>query len=79
MVVVMAGIFCYLNYQVMEFVKEVFAADLASLKATPAAPRIVDSKVLMALIGATAAQVGVSIIAIVSYLFPKDKRAAKSR
>ena len=76
MVAVMAIIFVGLNWLVIHFLNGAFAADVRMLESKPpallAADRLVTSNVLMTLIGATVVQVGVSIAAIVSYLFPKN-------
>ncbi len=76
MVVVMALIFVGLNWRVVGFLQDAFAADIRMLESKPptltAADRLVTPNVLMTLLGATVIQVGVSIAAIVSYLFPKN-------
>lgn len=76
MVLVIAGIFVGLNWAVMAFVREAFLNDMAQIAANPPLikpeDRLVTTQVLMALIGATVVQVGVAVIAIVSYLFPKQ-------
>jgi hypothetical protein len=72
-VVVIAAIFAGLNWEVMRFIERVFDADLVLLKTLPASPRVVTTQVLIGLITATVVQVGVAIIAIVSYLFPKER------
>jgi hypothetical protein len=75
MVLVMAGLFVWLNFRVLQVVERAFAADLRMLEAKPpgiaAGDRLVTANVLMSLIGATVVQVGISIAAVVSYLFPK--------
>lgn len=73
MVLAIAGIFIWLNREVMHLVRDVFDAELkllavGSLKATE---RSVNTQVFTALIAATVVQTGVAIIAIVTYLFPK--------
>lgn len=78
MVLVVAGIFIWLNYEVMKFIKAVFAADLAMLKTSPAYVPIVKTEVLMSLIGATVIQVGVATITIMAYLFPKEPTGGDS-
>jgi hypothetical protein len=73
--VVIAGLFIWLNREVMNFVRDAFDADIRLLSAKPpliqAADRLVTGNVIMVLIGATATQVGIAIVSIVSYLFPK--------
>lgn len=69
MVIVMAALFIWLNYKVINFVHEVFIYE--GTKSTP--PTIITKEVLMSLIGATTVQVGVAIVAIFAYLFPKSK------
>lgn len=74
MVVVVCGIFIWLNAVVMNFVREAFASDKVRLLANPpmaAADRLVNANVIMALIGATVVQTGVGFIAVVTYLFPR--------
>ena len=72
---VIAVLFIWLNREVMNFVRDAFDADIRLLSAKPpllqAADRLVTGNVIMVLIGATATQVGVAIVSIVSYLFPK--------
>lgn len=76
MVIVMALIFIGLNWRVVGFLQDAFNADIRMLESKPptltAADRLVTPNVLMTLLGATVVQVGVSIAAIVSYLFPKN-------
>ena len=71
MAIAIAAIFIWLNYAVMSFVRDVYQADLVAVKAVPTASRIVTTGVLQSLIGATVVQVGIAIVAIMSYLFPK--------
>jgi len=71
---VVLALFAGLNYAVMAFLSEAFHSDITRMAAQPPMPpadRLVDSKVLMALIGATAVQTGVGFVTIVSSLFPK--------
>lgn len=74
MVIVVALIFVWLNYEVMDFVKTAFAADRELAKTAPAATRLVTPQVLHVLIGATAVQVGVATLALMNYLFPKPSK-----
>lgn len=76
MVAVIALIFVGLNWYVMRFIGKVFEADLELLRSGKTAQRVVTTEVLMSLIAGTVLQVGVAIIAIVSYLFPKTKSGA---
>lgn len=74
MVWVIAVIFIGLNGAVMLFVYVAFLNDVAQMAATPPLRpenRLITTEVFMSLIGATVVQVGVAVIAIVSYLFPK--------
>lgn len=73
MVLVIGGIFYWLNDQVMSFVREAFAQDLKLLAAETITPehRVITNNVVMSLVGATVVQVGAAIVVIVSYLFPK--------
>lgn len=81
MVLVIAAIFIGLNWAVIHFVEIAFDQDVALLKAgtvkTPA-DRVITTNVFVSLIGATVVQVGVAIIAIVNYLFPKKPDTQKS-
>ena len=75
MVWVIAVIFIGLNGVVMFFVYEAFLNDVAQMAATPPLKpedRLITTEVVISLIGATVVQVGVAVIAIVSYLFPKQ-------
>lgn len=76
MVLVIAGIFIGLNWAVMSFVREAFLNDVAQMAANPPLikpeDRLITTEVVISLIGATVVQVGVAVIAIVSYLFPKQ-------
>ncbi len=79
MVLVVCAIFIWLNWQVMDFVKQALRTDIESMAATPPMPagdRLITSSVVMSLIGATVVQTGIGFIAITSYLFPK--RASQS-
>lgn len=74
MVVVVCGIFIWLNWRVIDFVQQALQLDLERMQANPPLPpehRLVTSNVVMALIGATVVQTGIGFIAITSYLFPK--------
>jgi len=74
MVVVVCGIFIWLNWQVIDFVKDALRLDIAQAAATPPLPpehRLITSNVVMSLIGATVVQTGIGFIAITSYLFPR--------
>lgn len=73
MVVVVSGIFIWLNWQVIDLVTDSLALDEKMLAAKTISPadRLVTSNVVMSLIGATVVQTGVGFIAITSYLFPK--------
>lgn len=73
MTLAVAGIFIWLNYEVMQVVWQAWGSDVAMLvnKQITPADRLITPSVIMALIGATVVQVGVGTLAIVSYLFPK--------
>jgi hypothetical protein len=75
MVLVIAGIFIGLNWAVMSLVRHAYAQDLEMMKMPGAIfrpeHRVVTTEVFISLIGATVVQVGIAIVAIVSYLFPK--------
>lgn len=76
MAAALAVLFVWLNWRVIGFLENTFAADLTLLQARPpaitAADRLVTSEVLMALLGATVIQVGLAIASVVRYLFPKN-------
>lgn len=77
MVLVTAGIFIWLNWAVMHLIARAFDQDMMMMQKFPQtfkpSDRVVSANVFMSLIGATVVQVGVAIIAIVSYLFPKSR------
>lgn len=73
MVLVVCGIFIWLNYGVLNIVEGVMKSDKDMLIAKQIAPseRLITSNVIMALVGATVVQTGIGFIAICTYLFPK--------
>ncbi|MDN4056066.1 hypothetical protein QPK32_23670 [Massilia sp. YIM B02763] len=74
MVAVVSSIFIWLNWQIIDLVRDAMQSDLAQMAAKPPLPateRLITSNVIMSLIGATVVQTGVGFIAITSYLFPK--------
>lgn len=75
MVVVIAAIFIWLNWEVMRLVSRAFDQDMQMMQKFPQtfkpSDRVVTPNVFMSLIGATVVQVGIATVAIVSYLFPK--------
>jgi hypothetical protein len=76
MVVVISILFIFLNYSVMSFIGDAFKSDIDLIKSKSGfnpSDRLVNAQVIMSLIGATVIQVGVTVVAIVSYLFPKAK------
>lgn len=66
-------LFVGLNAAVITLVWQAFNTDIALLKAQLIKDdqRLITEKVFMSLIGATVVQVGVTLIAITGYLFPK--------
>lgn len=78
MVVVVSGIFIWLNHGVLDIVAEVMKSDKEMLVARQitASDRLITSNVIMALVGATVVQTGIGFIAICTYLF--SKRAAET-
>lgn len=64
-------IFAALNVGVMYFLVHALSVDIQLLHTLPTAERLIDSKVVMSVVAATAAQVGVAIVTIVSHLFPR--------
>ena len=83
MVTAIVVVFIVLNYRVIEFVTAGFEADLSLLRVAgdkfKPADRLISSQVVMSLIGATVVQVGISVVAIVSYLFPKPVMTEESK
>lgn len=74
MVLVVSGIFIWLNHRVMGFIYDAFEQDKVRMAATPpmlASDRLISPSVVMSLIGATVVQTGVGFVGIMSYLFPK--------
>ena len=74
------GMFFAINFQVWRLISEAFASDAALIvsKAITGEQRVVTEKVLIALIAATAAEVGIGITAIVAYLFPRTASRYKA-
>ena len=70
---VISLIFMALNAAVIFLIWTAFGADVALLrdKLIQDSQRLVTEKVFMTLIGATVVQVGVTLVAITGYLFPK--------
>jgi hypothetical protein len=73
MVLVVSGIFIWLNWQVFELVQGALKQDhdMVIAKQLASGDRLITSNVIMALVGATVVQTGIGFIAITSYLFPK--------
>lgn len=74
MVAVVSSIFIWLNWQIIDLVRDAMQSDLAQMAGKPPLPateRLITSNVIMSLIGATVVQTGVGFIAITSYLFLK--------
>jgi hypothetical protein len=69
-------LFIALNATVMLMVWHAFNADVALLRDHLIRDdrRLITEKVFMSLIGATVVQVGVTLVAITGYLFPKIRR-----
>ena len=69
------SLFVASNLFVLNFIDDLYKSDNALLIAgrITATERIVDNQVLMTLIGATTVQVGIIMVAISAYLFPKSK------
>ena len=66
-------LFMALNTAVIWIVWSAFQADLllVQTKVIQSSDRLITEKVFMSLIGATVVQVGVTLVAITGYLFPK--------
>lgn len=76
MAAALVGLFIFLNWQVMDFVAKALQQDaklLAASKFNGAYKALITPEVVMALITATAVQLGAAIITIVGYLFPKPR------
>lgn len=75
MAVVISLIFIGLNAAVIYIINGAMTVDNAMISLAPnhAPHRLVTEKVLMALIAGTVAQTGIAILAIMSYLFPKER------
>ena len=74
MALAMIWLFYYLNTQVVSLVRDAFNIDTSLLKdkLIQSDKRLITENVLMSLIGATIVQVGVTLVAITGYLFPKN-------
>jgi hypothetical protein len=66
-VALMIYLFLRLNNNVMELVNRAYVDDIAR----DPERRVITPNVIVSLIGATAAQVGISIVAIIKWLFPQ--------
>ena len=73
MALVISALFIILNAAVMLLVWNAFQADMSLIRAKliQSNQRLITDKVFMSLIGATVVQVGVTLVAITGYLFPK--------
>ncbi len=74
MALVISALFIILNAAVIFLIWNAFNADIALLrdKLIENDQRLITENVFMSLIGATVVQVGVTLVAIISYLFPKN-------
>jgi uncharacterized metal-binding protein len=73
MALAMIALFFYLNMKVIGLVQDAYNTDITLLnsKVIQSDHRLITEKVFMSLIGATVVQVGVTLVAITGYLFPK--------
>jgi len=73
MALVISALFIALNAAVIALVWSAFNADISLLRDNLIKndQRLITEKVFMSLIGATVVQVGVTLVAITGYLFPK--------
>jgi hypothetical protein len=73
MALVISALFIVLNAAVIFLVWNAFNADISLLrdKLIQDSQRLITENVFMSLIGATVVQVGVTLVAITGYLFPK--------
>ncbi|WP_297324572.1 hypothetical protein [Nitrosomonas sp.] len=74
MALVISALFILLNAAVIFLIWNAFNADISLLreKLIQNDQRLITENVFMSLIGATVVQVGVTLVAIISYLFPKN-------
>lgn len=74
MALVISSLFILLNAAVIFLIWNAFNADISLLreKLIQNDQRLITENVFMSLIGATVVQVGVTLVAIISYLFPKN-------
>lgn len=74
MALVISTLFILLNAAVIFLIWNAFNADISLLreKLIQNDQRLITENVFMSLIGATVVQVGVTLVAIISYLFPKN-------
>ena len=73
MALVISALFIVLNAAVIFLIWNAFNADISLLrdKLIQDSQRLITENVFMSLIGATVVQVGVTLVAITGYLFPK--------
>ncbi|MBA3756741.1 MAG: hypothetical protein H0X02_11140 [Nitrosomonas sp.] len=74
MALVISSLFILLNAAVIYLIWNAFNADISLLREQLIQndQRLITENVFMSLIGATVVQVGVTLVAIISYLFPKN-------
>lgn len=74
MALAISSLFILLNAAVIFLIWNAFNADISLLreKLIQNDQRLITENVFMSLIGATVVQVGVTLVAIISYLFPKN-------
>ena len=74
MALVISSLFILLNAAVIFLIWNAFNADILLLREQLIQnnQRLITENVFMSLIGATVVQVGVTLVAIISYLFPKN-------
>lgn len=74
MALVISSLFILLNAAVIFLIWNAFNADISLLREQLIQndQRLITENVFMSLIGATVVQVGVTLVAIISYLFPKN-------
>jgi len=73
MAIAMIWLFFHLNTKVISLVQDAFNNDISLLrdKLIQSDERLITENVFMSLIGSTVVQVGVTLVAITGYLFPK--------
>lgn len=77
---VLVGLFVAMNYQGWLLIAQASVSDLELLRSGVIKPeqRLVTERVLMTLIGATAAEVAIGFAAVVHYIYPAERNQGSS-